>query len=485
MTSLRRRFLVLLVTATGIVWLCAVVWIYFGSRSELERVLDTRLQEAARMVHSLVANGNMAAAATAATTLPNDDISYDRQLSCQIWSLDGRLLARSSGAPPEILAENNKGFANREVSGEPWRVYTIVDAAKGVRIAVGDRIGLRDRLVRDLVAGLIAPAILVIPLLVVLIWLSLRAGLRPLDAVAGEIAARAGDDMRPVISQTAPREIQRLITALNGLFDKVEAARRHEKDITAFAAHELRTPLAGLKTQAQIALATTDDAVRNGALRQILVSVDRTARLVRQLLALAKLEAQPKSATTALVNAGSVLRDVVSAVPTRDDVVVDIDPCLDRLNLASEPEILQLVLRNLHENAVEHMGGPGRVAWRVAWRVLPDGIGISVEDDGPGIPRDELALVTQRFYRGQPRGRSGTGLGLTIAQMAAAGRQPRTGQPRGWPGPSLHADLEGVVRRSRIVASILSMLSHDCLRFSFVLIPRRQKQNFSAPASHF
>lgn len=100
--------------------------------------------------------------------------------------------------------------------------------------------------------------------------------------------------------------------------------------------------------------------MRNGALRQILVSVDRTSRLVRQLLALAKLEALPKSATMGTVNAGSVLRDVVSMVPIRDDVAVDIDPGLDRLDLAGEAEVLQLVLRNLHENAVEHMAGPGR-----------------------------------------------------------------------------------------------------------------------------
>lgn len=415
MISLRRRFLLLLVTATSVVWLCAVAWIYFGSRAELEHVLDTRLQEAARMVHSLAANGNMAAAATAATTPALDDVSYARQLSCQIWSLDGRLLARSSGAPSEILAENTEGFANREVNGEPWRVYTIVDVGKGVRVAVGDRVGLRDRLVRDLVVGLIAPAILIIPLLGLLIWLSLRAGLRPLDTVAGEIAARDGNDMQPVASRTAPLEIQPLIAALNGLFDKVEIARRHERDVTAFAAHELRTPLAGLKTQAQIALAATNDAVRNGALRQILVSVDRTSRLTRQLLALAKLEARQDSITAGVVNAGGVLRDVVSAIPARDDIAVEIDPDLDLLKLAGEAEILHLVLRNLHENAVGHMHGPGRVTWRV----LPGGNGISVEDDGPGIPDDELSLVTQRFYRGRMRSSKGTGLGLTIAQMAA------------------------------------------------------------------
>lgn len=128
MRSLRRRLFLLLMVATGAIWLCAVGWIYLSSRAELQHVLDTRLQEAARMVHSLVASGNVSAAAGAA---PIDDIAYTKQLSCQIWSFDGRLVARSSGAPDQSLAQNEEGFADRDVGGERWRIYTIVDEKKG------------------------------------------------------------------------------------------------------------------------------------------------------------------------------------------------------------------------------------------------------------------------------------------------------------------------------------------------------------------
>ncbi|MDQ0391317.1 sensor histidine kinase [Labrys monachus] len=412
MTSLRRRLFFLLLPATAAIWLCAVAWIYLGSRTQLEHVLDTRLQEAARMVHSLAGSGDMQAAPAASE---GDDVGYARQLSCQIWSFDGRLVARSSGAPNESLAQDKEGFADRVVDHEMWRVYTIVDAAKGIRIAIGDRIGLRDRLVRDLVAGLVAPALLIIPLLGGLIWLSLGRGLKPLNDVAGEIVSRSGEDMRPVSGAHAPAEIRPLIAALNSLFGKVEATRRHEREITAFAAHELRTPLAGLKTQAQVALAARDTAVREGALRQILVSVDRTSRLVRQLLALAKLEAMPASQGEAAVNVGALLREVVAALPTPGRIDVEIDPALDDMVLRGSAECLHLVLRNLHENAVEHMRDPGRIRWRL----LPDVGGLAVEDEGPGIPEPELGLVTRRFYRGHNRSPTGTGLGLTIAKMAA------------------------------------------------------------------
>ncbi len=411
MISLRRRLFLILLAATGAIWLCAAGWIYLSSRAELERVLDARLQEAARMVHSLVADGNISPAAQAPAF---SEGGYERQLSCQIWSLGGKLVARSSGAPEEALAGPGEGFSRRDVNGEEWRVYTILDESKGVRVMVGDRVGLRNRLARDLVAGLVGPVVLVVPLLGLLIWVSLGRGLRPLRTLAREIAARDGEDMRPIAAADTPAEVHPLIAALNGLFGKVEAARRHERTVTAFAAHELRTPLAGLKTQAQVALAAGDGATREGALRQILLSVDRTARLVRQLLALAKLEAELPPPAGERVDAGVLLREIVQQASARPGVEVAVDAALDGLPLSGGREALHLVLRNLHENAVEHMGGAGRVSWR---RTAD---GLCVEDEGPGIPPEELPRVAERFYRGRHRSASGSGLGLTIASLAAA-----------------------------------------------------------------
>ncbi len=411
MTSLRRRLFLVLITATSLIWLCAVAWIYLSSRSELEHVLDTRLQEAARMVHSLVAGGNLAPA----SSLPFNETGYERQLSCQIWSLDGRLLARSSGAPEEALSGPSQGFASRLVNGEEWRVYTILDQDKGVRVVVGDRVGLRARLVRDLVAGLLAPAALIAPLLAILIWVSLARGLAPLSRIAREIAGRDGEDMQPVAASDAPSEVRPLLEALNSLFGKVEAARRHERDVTAFAAHELRTPLAGLKTQAQIALVATDADTREEALRLILVSVDRTARLVRQLLALANLEAAPATDShDEAVNIGDFLREITQNIPNAGNFETSIDPLLDKWNIQTKREALHLIIRNLHENALQHTPKGGRIYWRS----IPDGLGI--ENDGSVISEAELVRLTERFFRGSNKNSIGSGLGLTIAELAAA-----------------------------------------------------------------
>lgn len=414
MTSLRRRLFLLLIFATAAVWISAVGWIYFANRAELEHVLDTRLQEAARMVHSMVASSNLETAGVA--TASAADFTYNRQLSCQVWSLSGRLLARSGGAPDGNLAEETEGFSDRLVNGEPWRVYTVVDAEHDVRVAVGDRIGLRNRLARDLIVGLIGPALLAIPLLGLMIWVSLGRGLAPLHRVAGEISRRDGDDIRPVDGAGTPDEVCPLIAALNGLFAKVEMARRHEKEMTAFAAHELKTPLAGLKTQAQVALAAKDAPTRDGALRQIIASVDRASRLVRQLLALARLEALPAVDGEAReLNIGALVREVVAGLPRPSEAVVKVDDALDGLEMRLDRDSLYLIVRNLQENASEHIGRPGCIFWSA----LPDHGGFAIEDDGPGIPEDELGEVTRRFFRGHHRSASGSGLGLTIADLAA------------------------------------------------------------------
>src|SRR5258707_11758657 len=144
-----------------------------------------------------------------------------------------------------------------------------------------------------------------------LIWPSLNRGLRPLRSMAFELQGRNADDMSPIESDRVLSEIRPVVASLNGLFSKVESARQHEREITAFAAHELRTPLAGLRTQAQIAIATTDSTARDTALSQILVAVDRTTRLVRQLLSIAKLDASDNVRTDGYAKVAAAVDGIV------------------------------------------------------------------------------------------------------------------------------------------------------------------------------
>ena len=417
MNSVKGRLFLILVVATSLIWLAATCWIYVGATREIESVLDARLQEAARMVLSLASgNGGGAALNDGDSGQAPKLMSYERQLSCQIWSLDGRLVARSSGAPDESLSDKRAGFSQRLIKGETWRVYTAEDSAKGVRVFVGDRLGLRAHLVEEIIKGLLAPLLLTIPLLGLLIWASLSRGLRPLQALARDLGHRNADDMRPVETGTIPAEIQPMVAALNHLFRKVRDAMRHERELTAFAAHELRTPLAGLRTQAQIAMVASDGTVREAALRQIVVAVDRTTRMVRQLLAMAKLDSTHE-AKQSCVNIGDVIEEVIGALPASDrKAEVGFDPALKSTVVIANRELLLVAIRNLHENAVRHMLRPGIIRWSLQRGV--DTLAVCVEDDGPGIPEDEIPLVANRFFRGRNKSPLGSGLGLSIVDLA-------------------------------------------------------------------
>jgi len=415
MTSLRARLFVILVAATGLIWLAATAWIYLGTKAELERVLDTRLQEAARMVSSLVRDAGASAASAIAATpqvSASDSGGYERQLSCQIWSLEGRLVAASTSAPAERLASHAAGFSDSLISGELWRVYAIEDAAKDVRVLIGDRLGLRDRLVNDLVLGLVAPTLLMLPIFAGLIWISVGRGLSPLRSIASNLQQRPADDLTPLQTRVID-EIRPVTDALNGLFTRLDAARRHEREFTAFAAHELRTPLAGIRTQAQIAKAADTTEMRTAALDHIMQGVDRTARLISQLLALARLESGVVPSRRERVNLGQLLREIDREGQRPASIVVEIDAAIDAMTVEGDRDNLKLALRNLHDNACGHSPPGGRVRW-----LRTGDAALAVDDEGPGVPADELALVRQRFYRGRTARNAGSGLGLAIVEVA-------------------------------------------------------------------
>ena len=419
MISLKRRLFCILVVATGLIWFAATGWIYVGTTREVENVLDTRLQEAARVVLSLAAsNGVSSFQKDAESSQVAESVNYEHQLSCQIWSLDGRLVARSNGAPSESLSDSRTGFSERTINGEKWRVFTAEDPTKNVRVLVGDRLGLREGFVTKIMEGLVAPMFLIIPLLALLIWASLNRGFRPLQILAEDLKSRNADDMTPVAAGNIPIEIQPMVSSLNNLFARVSDALRHERDITAFAAHELRTPLAGLRTQAQIAMTTPDESARNVALRQIVFSVDRTSRLVRQLLTIARLDSGPgREAAMKSVHVGDVVQEVLDTLsPSDKGVDVTVDPGLQNTFVTTNREALVLAVRNLHENAVRHMPQGGTIRW--SSEVTDGGVIVFVEDTGPGIPEDELKLVAERFFRGRSKSSLGSGLGLSIVTLA-------------------------------------------------------------------
>ncbi|WP_243405131.1 ATP-binding protein [Pelagivirga sediminicola] len=419
--SLRLRLFLLLTAATGLMWLSAVLWINHSTRAEVEKVLDARLREAATMVSSLMADRRIDAATAldGQLSLPaSGEAGYSRQLSCQVWSLEGGLLGRSDGAPEaQLTSAAALGFSEAMVDGALWRVYTTVNPDLGVRVMVGDAIEVRDRLVRDVMTGFAVPAAVILPFLAVLIWLSVARGLEPLDRLARGLRARPPQDLSPLPEGPAPREIRPVRRALNRLFAEVEAARTAERDFVAFAAHELKTPLAGLRMQAQIARIAEDDATRRHALRTIERSVDRTDRMVRQLLDLAAVERQAPAAAPVDLHAlvRDIAQDLDSAAAARR---VRIDASgTQGATLQATPFLVHAALRNLLENAV--IASPEGGTVQVSAMAEDGTLTISVTDAGPGIAPAQAGRITERFYRAPGALHDGSGLGLAIVASAA------------------------------------------------------------------
>lgn len=416
--SIRLRLFLILTLATSAIWLSAVLWINGSTRAQVERVLDARLAESANMVSSLISDRRIAVAGGPPATIPMpSDPDYARQLSCQIWSLRGDLVGASSGAPGTRLAAE-EGFSTTRIDGVPWRVYAVHNQALGVRVMVGDRIQVRDRLVGDVVAGLLWPVAVIFPALALLIWISVGRGLAPLAQLEAALRARSPDDLRALPDTRDPREIRPVRRALNSLFARLDHVRRTERDFTAFAAHELKTPLAGLRMQAQIAQRATDPATRDRALAAIATSVDRSDRMVRQLLDLAAIDHE--AAPAERIDPRALLAEIAQAadpqaVAARVYLVARAD---EVPALLTSRVLIHSALRNLVENAIQHSPPGGTVALTVV--AQQDGLRFTVTDQGPGIAPEDRARVTERFWRGSRTTSQGSGLGLSIAAAAVA-----------------------------------------------------------------
>ncbi|MCC5971151.1 MAG: sensor histidine kinase N-terminal domain-containing protein [Pararhodobacter sp.] len=417
MTSIRWRLFAILLLATGGIWLSAVVWLQHSTRAQIERVLDSRLAEAGHMVSSLLSDQGLAQAVTqdaeGSLALPDFRMfegGIERQLHCQVWSLRGTLLGQSGGAPQARLAEAVEGFSEARTENGNWRVYTVINHDLGVEIVVGESLNMRENLLADVRAGLLWPIGVIAPLLALAIWLSVGRGLRPLSVFASALAGRNEDNLAPVASSPLPPEIQPMGAALDGLLARLAQARQRERDFIAYAAHELKTPLAGIRTQAQVARAAPDEPVRQHALDQLVGAVDRTARLVGQLLDLARVEDdQAASVATEPLEtiAGRVVAGLQDLARSRN-IALQINGTAS--GVAAAPVHLGLALRNVVENAV--LAAPAGSVVGVVLSVK----GVTVRDCGPGIDPCDLPHITDRFFTGTTS--RGSGLGLAIAEAA-------------------------------------------------------------------
>lgn len=412
--SLRRRLLALLLGAVGTVWLALALSSYFDAHHEIDEMFDAQLAQSAQLL-------------LAQATHEIDEIDFDREqfghkyqrrFVFQILDRAGQVLLHSAVAPAVALA-SQPGYSDVQLNGEKWRVLARWDADGEYQVQVAERHAPRIKLARAITLRMLLPALAALPLLALLIWLGVSKGLAPLGRIAREVASRAPQHLAPLDIQQSPREILPLVEALNGLFERLNQTLENERRFTADAAHELRTPLAALRVQAQVALRAQEDSERRHAIEQVVAGADRATHLVEQLLTLARLDPDTARAMHQPFDLHAVATETLSALAPAA-VAKHIE-----LSLAEGPQVmvqgdaamLGMLLRNLVDNAVRYTPEGGTVS--VAVKSEHGRAVLEVCDTGPGILPEEQDHVLERFYRGLGTGQSGSGLGLSIVKRIA------------------------------------------------------------------
>lgn len=412
--SLKQRLLALALTTVVAVWIGATAFTYYDAREEFDEMLDAHLAQSATLL-VVQASQDMDEIETEHAPLLH---KYSRRVAFQVWE-EGRVLRlHSANAPAQPLADRQQGFSDSVIDGNRWRVFSTWDDSGKNLIHVAERTEVRDELARDIAGNLLKPMLFSLPLLALLLWVAVARGLRPLVRLTGELEQREPDNLAPLDAGAAPREVVPLIERLNRLFVRIDASLQKERRFTADAAHELRTPVAGIKAQAQVARVATSESERLHALDNAILGCDRAAHLIDQLLTLARLDT--------LGDGGAEqcrLREIAAAV------IASIAPAAlgkgVRLELAEgedvavrgNPELLRILLRNLIDNAVRHT--PSGTSVRIDTGYEHGAACLSVSDNGPGIPEPERARVSERFYRPLGTQASGSGLGLSIVRRIA------------------------------------------------------------------
>lgn len=343
-----------------------------------------------------------------------------------------------------ISGEPDFPLPQESESPEPGRVKLRDDVVRGdeVRVAyawlsrnkdpqrlvlmqVAETKGKRSTLATEIIKGVMVPQFVILPLAVLLVWMALVRGIRPLNELEQRIRARKPDDLSPIEETFVPQEVAPLVSSINDLLTRLKVSLTTQKRFLADAAHQLKTPLAGLRMQAEIAQRDSNpDDVRK-SLQQIARSSMRATHTVNQLLALARAETTGRALPTAQIDLAQLVTEVVQdSVPRALEHGVDLgyegpDEVPPTCLMEGNPTLLKEMTRNLVDNAINYTGREGVVTVRVLADRFSGVQILQVEDNGPGIPENERELVLQPFYRALGTNVDGSGLGLAIVHEIA------------------------------------------------------------------
>lgn len=427
--SLRSYLTNRLLTSLYLLWLISTVVGYFATINYANQPYDMVLLQRAQTVADQLklGTGHERLEYIPALADGSDPVMPDR-LVYTVSDSEGRKLAGTASLSTPLSYRRSKAgpvFSNGERGGERTRTVSLIyrnpTDQRVLQLHVSETTHQRQALIRGILANIVIPQLLLILLAVAAVWYGLKKGLLPLERLRNDVATRARGDLGRLDEASAPAEVRPLIDAVNDLLEQLKQVMSSQQRFVADAAHQLRTPLAGLKTQVELALREDDPARKQRILEYVLTSAKRSSHLINQLLMLARNEPGGQGVATFLpLDLDQVARDcTLHWVPfaLEKDIDLGFEEAGRPTLILGDADSLGEMLGNLIDNAIRYTPQGGWVT--VSVQNDGDCAVLQVLDNGPGIPPEHRTLVFERFYRVLGSGQSGSGLGLSIVAEVA------------------------------------------------------------------
>jgi len=416
--SLRTRLMTLAAIACAVAWLAGVIAMLLAAREESARLYETHLRDVAHVILSFASHEIAEIRESGRTDVVHEETAatLDPRYRYQVWSRDGKLLLTSHDTQAEPFAP--LGTIGAFGGGDTTRVHAAWSNDGSMQIQVAEDASMRVPFLVSLDKWLVIFFAASTVLLAALNWWMFSRATRALDQSARQLIERSAEDLRPIAVEDPPRELAPLLESINGLFYRFERTLDSERHFTVAAAHELRTPLAAVRVQAQVAERARTAPEMREALGALGVCIERASRMIDQLLTLARVENESSLRAFAPLRVDSiaeyVMRDLRPLIEERRLTVrTDLRPC----PVPGAEFAVAVMLRNLVDNAARYSPVEGRVF--IETGEIDGEYCAAVEDSGPGIPPEERERVFTRFYRLANTAVDGCGVGLSIVMSVA------------------------------------------------------------------
>ena len=435
--SIRTFLLINLLLSVTLITSLAIIGNLFLAHQDIQSQLDIQLIRSSMQLKALVINmhssdqkrrveKNIIESFSPSVHIPSNSSpsikqavkQIKSQTVFQVWDKDDKLMLHSTNGPRHPLSKGKTGFSTVWLHGTAWRVYTNRIPQIHTTLMLGEQSNFREHLENQLTQDSIFIMLITYPFLGLLIWIIVGRGLDPLQRIARAMHERAARNLQPVKLESVPSEIKPLVDELNHLFKRLTEAFEREKRFAGDAAHELRTPLAGLKTQVQVALKALNDEERERALSKVVLAVNRSTHVIQQLLTLSRMMPDASINKPEHVNLNDKALETVSILmqeARNKEISLSLKTKPKPAYIFANETSIGILLRNLIDNAIRYTPEGGTVD--VVVSETKTEVVLDVIDSGPGIPPEMRHRVFERFFRVIGNKASGSGLGLGIVQQ--------------------------------------------------------------------